>query len=120
MILLVDDEESIRTIGQQMLRRFGYLVLTAAEGETALNIYATYRDQIHLVMLDLMMPGMGGRKCLEGLLSINPQARVVIASGHTPDGPTRSAIEGRVRGFIGKPYRVGELLKVIRKVLDEN
>jgi two-component system cell cycle sensor histidine kinase/response regulator CckA len=120
IILLVDDEESIRTIGQQLLRRFGYVVFTAAEGETALEIYAHYGDRIHLVILDLMMPGMGGTKCLDGLLSINAQARVLIASGHTPEGPTRSAFEGRVKGFIGKPYRVKELLKVIREVLDEN
>ena len=83
-ILLVDDEESILKSGEEMLSRFGYNTLSAASGEVALELYRRRQEDIDLVILDLVMPGMAGNRCLEELLRINPEAQVIVASGHTP------------------------------------
>ncbi len=119
-ILLVDDEEPIRGLGTQILEEFGYTVLTAADGESALQLYSKKQKKIDLVILDLIMPGMGGKLCLLELLKINLEAKVAIASGYSPDGPTREILKNGAKGFISKPYDLRQMLKVIREVLDED
>ncbi len=118
-ILLVDDEEAIRSLGTQILAEFGYTVLTAADGESALQIYSKEQKKIDLVILDLIMPGMGGKLCLLELLKINLEAKVAIASGYSPDGPTREILKNGAKGFISKPYDLRQILKVVREVLDK-
>jgi CheY-like chemotaxis protein len=117
-ILLVEDEGFLLDLGKNMLERFGYRVLTADRGESAVEIYREKKDGISLVILDLIMPGMGGKKCLEELLGINPRAKVVIASGYSVNGPTEKDLAARARGFISKPYELSKMLKVVRQVLD--
>jgi len=117
-ILLVDDEAFLRDLGEQMLAKFGYTVFAAHDGESALELYRQKKEDFSLVILDLIMPGMGGRRCLEELLKINSQAKIVIASGYSVNGPTREALEAGARGFISKPYDVRKMLKVVREVLD--
>lgn len=118
-ILLVDDEESLRVLGEHMLKRFGYRVLTAFDGESALEIYRQKGRKIALVILDLIMPGMGGRKCLEDLLRIDPEARIIISSGYSINSSAGEALDAGALGFISKPYDIRQMLKVVRKVLDE-
>jgi len=118
-ILLVDDEEFVRDVAVQLLREFGYTVLTAANGEAALEIYRKEHGRIDLVILDLIMPGMGGMKCLGELLKINPQGRVLVASGYSAGGPAREAIDAGARGYLGKPYDIDKMLTVIREVLEK-
>jgi two-component system cell cycle sensor histidine kinase/response regulator CckA len=118
-ILLVDDEPFLRDLGELMLTKFGYRVLAAADGESALALYRKRQEAISLVILDLIMPGMGGGRCLEELLKIDPRVRVVISSGYSVNGPTKEALEAGARGFVGKPYEVRQMLKVVRAVLDE-
>jgi two-component system, cell cycle sensor histidine kinase and response regulator CckA len=117
-ILLVDDEEGIRNLGVQLLEMHGYSVLAAENGEEALAIYQKEKERIDLVILDLIMPGMGGRRCLEELLRLNPQVHVLIASGYSMNGPTRAVIEAGAKGFIRKPYDIRKMLQVVRKTLD--
>ncbi len=117
-ILLVDDEEFIRQLGVDVLGRAGYKVLTAADGESALELYSQSRSGIDLVILDLIMPGMGGSKCLEELLQHDPGARVLIASGYSPDGPTKGVLDTGAKGFVSKPYDARKLLDLVRKILD--
>jgi PAS domain S-box-containing protein len=119
-ILLVDDEESIRDIACQMLENFGYTILTAADGESALEVYRQARAKISLVVLDLIMPGMGGRRCLEELLKIDPEVRIAIASGYFPDGPTTEILKNGARGFVSKPYEIAQMLEEVRRVLDQD
>ncbi|UCF00532.1 MAG: PAS domain S-box protein [Deltaproteobacteria bacterium] len=119
-ILLVDDEEFILDLGKQIFARCGYTVLTALDGETALEFYRKEQGNIDLVILDLVMPGMSGRECLEGLRNINPRAKVVIASGYSDTGPMKEAIEAGAKSFISKPYEMKQLLQVAREVLDED
>ncbi len=73
-----------------------------------------------MVVLDLGMPGMGGHKCLKEILVINPRAKVVVASGYTTDGQDRQPLLAGAAAFVGKPYRMNELLETVREVLDKN
>lgn len=118
-ILLVDDEDLLRDIGKEILEQFGYAVITAPDGETALESYSQKSEEISLVILDFMMPGMGGKQCLEQLLAMAPDAKVVIASGYAVNGPTKAALEAGARGFIKKPFQLKQMLKVVREVLDQ-
>lgn len=117
-ILLVDDEENIRKPGREMLSDFGYTVITASDGESALEIYRKENQRVNLVILDLIMPGMGGTSCLQELIKINPLAKVIIASGYSISGAEKQLVEAKVKGFIRKPYNVREMLNLVREVLD--
>jgi two-component system, cell cycle sensor histidine kinase and response regulator CckA len=117
-VLLVDDEEFVRDLGKRILSKAGYKVLTAADGLDACILFKEKREEISLVILDLIMPGKGGRECLKELLEIDPQARVLIASGYSPDTSARGSIESGAKGFVDKPFRMKELLRQVRKVLD--
>jgi len=117
-LLLVDDDEVILELGGEMLSEFGYTVLTASDGENALSLYRENRMKIDLVVLDLIMPGMGGRKCLEELLKINPVAKVVIASGYSADVHVKEALGMGASDFIGKPYDINQMLNTVRCVLN--
>ncbi len=117
-ILLVEDEESVRRLGEQILSRFGYSVISAANGLQAVKAFARNRNTISLVILDLIMPDMGGRQCLREILNIDPSAKVLIASGYAADGEMDDAIMEGARASLRKPYEAVELLEMVRKVLD--
>ncbi len=116
-LLLVDDEEFVRDLGARVLRRAGYNVRTADNGKEALSLFEKESADISLVLLDLIMPGMGGKDCLKELLKIDPTARVLIASGYSADVATRECAELGARGFVAKPFRFKELLWQVRKDL---
>ena len=117
-IIIVDDEPDIIDIGQNTLEQFGYTVLTARNGEEAVEIYTRQGDRIDLVILDLGMPGMGGERCLRELLRMNPAAKVLIASGYAATQTVHSILEAGATGFMAKPYRLEDMLKKVREVLD--
>jgi PAS domain S-box-containing protein len=117
-ILLVDDDDSLRDLGRDILETCGYTALSAPDGKSALQIYQECGDRIDLVILDLIMPGMGGEQCLHKLLMINPAAKVVIASGYAWNGETEKTAHSGAKAFIQKPYDVRQMLQVVRDVLD--
>jgi two-component system, cell cycle sensor histidine kinase and response regulator CckA len=117
-ILLVDDEDVVRDFGELILREAGYEVLAARNGKEAVEIYRTERDRVALVILDLIMPEMGGKQCMTELLKIHPNARVLVASGYASAGTARDAIQLGARGFVNKPYDVSQMLKKVRMILD--
>lgn len=119
-ILIVDDEADIRDLASQILTRFGYTIMTAKSGEEALARHTEQNQPIDLTILDLSMPGMGGYRCLEKILRVNPMARILIASGYPMDASVIKTQKSGASGFIGKPYMVAELLKSVRDILDEN
>jgi len=122
-ILLVDDEENIRDIGQQLLEKFGYTVLTAPNAEEALAIYTKSQTPIHLVILDLVMPGMGGDKGIDVLLELDPAIKIVIVSGYGSSLHEKIETEKalpKTKGFIKKPFVLESMLYEVRRVLDEN
>jgi CheY-like chemotaxis protein len=118
-ILLVDDEEPVRDLGRQMLEIAGYRVLVASDGEEAVAIYIDRMEEVDLVILDLIMPGMGGKACLETLVRLNPRVKVLIASGYSVNGQPEEALRSGARGFVDKPYELRYLLSRVRGVLDE-
>ncbi len=117
-ILLVDDEDYLRDLGERMLAKFGYTVLIAPDGETGVQLFRENREHIALIILDLIMPGMGGKTCLEQILKEDPAARIIIASGHSVEGRTKEEIESKAAGFINKPFDLQKMLHVVRKTLD--
>jgi len=118
-ILLVDDEDMIRDLCSRILTKAGYNVITAFNGKEALELYRERRGKISLVILDLIMPEMGGKQCLQELLQIDASVRVIIASGYSARGPTKDALAAGARGFVNKPYDIRQVLEVVRSVLDD-
>ena len=117
-ILLVDDEDNIRNLGRRILSRRGYLVLLAATGEEAFEIYRADPSGIDLIILDLSMPGMGGAKCLRKLLQFNPRVKVIISSGYfKKDSGGETSIEGAA-AFMPKPFSMAVMLNTVREVLN--
>jgi len=117
-ILLVDDDEVIRYSSQKLLEKAGHTVLTASGGEEALEIYRQQAIKVDLVLLDLIMPGMGGVRCLQKLFEIDPLVRVIIISGYSPEEKTLQTGEAKACGYLRKPYTGKELLNSICGVLD--
>ena len=117
-LLLVDDEMHLLETGKEILEEYGYKTLLAQDGETALERYRQNMGKIDLTILDLIMPGMGGLKCLNELLAYDPAARVIVASGYSASIKAKEVRRLGARGFINKPYRIQDLLKTIRFVLD--
>ncbi|MBI4799034.1 MAG: response regulator [Desulfarculus sp.] len=118
-VLLVDDEEALRDLGAHTLRAQGYQVRTARNGEEALEIYRANPGAIDLVIMDLSMPGMGGRNCLKKILALNPQAKVVVISGYSARSQVKSALEAGAQGYLAKPFLRADLLGAVRKALDQ-
>ena len=118
-ILIVDDEESLRVMVGRILSRAGYTILTAGDGEEALDLFKREPEKISLVILDLMMPKMGGQKCLEEILRIDPKAKILITTGVSlGDEQTKMAIDSGAKGPLHKPYDNTKLLSVVRTLLD--
>ena len=118
-ILLVDDDQAVRDLGTNFLSRFGYNAITANDGKEALEIYQREGERISLVILDLSMPEMDGKKCLKGILRVNPNAKVIMASGYSDAGLGSGATAG-AKGFVQKPYDMRQLLTAIRDISDSD
>ena len=117
-ILLVDDEELIADLGKRILTQSGYRVLTANNGKEALQSYRQQKDEINLVILDMIMPMMGGKECLQELLKIDPYVKVLFASGYASGGRPRDATENGAKGFVSKPFNVQQLTRAVREAID--
>ena len=116
-ILLVDDEDGVRTVAARMLQQLGYQVLVAPSGPRALEIYPQERHRIDLVILDLLMPGMGGAETFQKLRGMDPGVRVLLSSGYSLDGEAQQAMAAGARGFIQKPYRLNALSRQVAEIL---
>jgi PAS domain S-box-containing protein len=118
-ILVVDDERLVRELAVNVLERWGFKALTAGDGEAALAVYQKHGAEIDLVLLDYMMPGLTGLQVLERLKEINPEVRAVFASGHVLDSERERMEAAGARGFVAKPYRAEELVRLLRQTLDD-
>ncbi len=117
-LLVVDDEPLIADLAKKLLERAGYSVVAAHNGRQALDIYTKERDRISLVILDLVMPEMGGRQCLEELLKIDPEVKVLIAGGFVVDDEAKAVLDSAAKGVVSKPFVMNTLLRSVREVLD--
>ncbi len=117
-ILVVDDEEQVRALTSTMLESFGYKVILACDGFEAVAKYKKNKQEIDLVILDIVMPGFGGMETFENLKKINPDIRVLLTSGYSRDGETNKALKEGASGFIQKPFRMETLSKIIFETIN--
>jgi two-component system cell cycle sensor histidine kinase/response regulator CckA len=116
-VLIVDDETIILEVGRQMLERLGYQVLTARSGAEGLDIFARRHRQIVLVILDLIMPEMGGGEVYDRLRLIDPDVRVLLSSGYSIDGQAEKILQRGCGGFVQKPFDLGVLSQAIQNIM---
>jgi len=117
-ILVVEDNIPVAELEQRFLASAGYTVILATNGREALDIYRRRKEEISLVILDLLMPEMSGRDCLMELVKIDPSVKVLIASGYSPEDKLHKEIRPLVKGFVQKPFAMAELVKEVRSGLD--
>lgn len=119
-ILLVDDEEMVLKVGQDMLRSIGYTVLTARGGKEAITVFEENNNRIALVILDMIMPDLGGGKTFEGLRAIKPGVRVLLSSGYSLDGEAARILNQGCKGFLQKPFSLHQLSQKVREILENS
>ncbi len=117
-VLAVDDDTFFRGLTEALLKKNGYNVITAEDGEDALFKFRTNLEEIHLVILDMMMPGKNGRETYEEIRKLSPGTRVLFASGYTKEHLDTAGMLGEGLDFINKPMTPREFLEKVREVLD--
>jgi two-component system cell cycle sensor histidine kinase/response regulator CckA len=117
-LLLVDDEDSVRLVAKRMLEQLGYHIVLASNGDEGLEIYQRERHRIDLVILDMIMPGMGGAEFYQKVKEIDPMVKVLLSSGYSLDGEAQKVVASGANGFIQKPYRIAAMSRKIAQILD--
>ena len=117
LVLVIDDEPSVRDITRQTLEAFGYRVLLASDGVEATSIYAVRGHEIDIVLTDMMMPLLDGPTTVQVLKRLNPNVRIIAASGQSADGMETKAAAAGVLDFLTKPYTAEAMLIALRQVL---
>jgi CheY-like chemotaxis protein len=118
LILIVDDEQSVRDLGRDILERYGYETLQANDGEEAIQVFKKNQDMIRLIIIDMIMPKLGGLETYLMLKGIDPAVKALLSTGYDHTERVQEILDSGVRGFLKKPYNVNELLSKIRSVLD--
>ena len=116
-VLLVDDEEVILDVSEKVLKVLGYKVLVARGGAEAIEIFKKHQHSIDLVLLDIIMPHMGGGEAYDRLKEISPDVKVLLSSGYSIDGEASKIMERGCNGFIQKPFDIMQLSQSIRTIL---
>jgi PAS domain S-box-containing protein len=114
-VLVVDDEPMVLAFVEEGLKKLGYQVLTAVDGQGACKVYSSHSHQIDMVLLDMVMPGITGLEACRRLRQINPNAKVILSSGYSSGEVVREARLAGAVGFIGKPYSLEELSAALRR-----
>jgi len=118
-VLVVDDEEMILEVGEEMLGAMGYKVLLAKGGREAVEIYKANKNDVDLVILDMIMPDMAGSEVYDTMKEINPNIKVLLSTGYSIEGQASEILDRGCDGFIQKPFGVKELSGKIREILDQ-
>ncbi|MGD9082029.1 MAG: PAS domain S-box protein [Desulfobacterales bacterium] len=118
-ILLVDDEEIVIDVGSQLLKKLGYNVIEAGNGKEAIQLFGEWRDKIDIVILDMIMPDIGGGEVYDRIKEIDPQVKVLLSSGYSIDGQATDILKRGCNSFIQKPFNMTTLSKKIREVLNK-
>ncbi len=119
VILVVDDEDRVLDVNREILEAVGYQVLVARNGNEAVEIYRARRDDIALVLLDLIMPGMNGFETYGVLKEMNPSIKVIIVSGFSAEGHVSELLRRGCRAFVRKPFEIEYLTEKIREVIQD-
>jgi CheY-like chemotaxis protein len=116
-VLLVDDQADAREVGSLMLERAGFQVVAASNGEEALELFRTHRSDVVCVLLDLTMPGMGGKEVHAALRTLSSDVPIVLCSGFPEDTAQELFEANELSGFLEKPFTSKSLLQSIRRTL---
>jgi PAS domain S-box-containing protein len=116
-ILLIDDEEMILKVGEELLQELGYDVLVAKSGQGAIKLYKKNTDKIDLVIMDMIMPGMGGGETFDLLKEINPDIKALLSSGYSINGQASEILKRGCDGFIQKPFNINQLSEKIQGII---
>ena len=116
-VLLVDDDETVRTVGKRMLERAGLAVLVASDGRMGLKMFGDRADDVDCVVLDLTMPHMGGEQAFHEMKKVRPDIPVILSSGYNEQAVTDRFVGSGLAGFIQKPYASAALLEKIAEVM---
>ncbi len=119
-ILMIDDDRAVLRICRENLERLGYVVEMAPSGEEGLQRYERNPSRFDLVILDMIMPGLSGADTYRRLKDLNPQIRVLLATGYSEDGQAREILDAGCKGFIQKPFKLDQLSIMIRELLDHD
>jgi CheY-like chemotaxis protein len=117
LILIIDDEAAIREITKETLKAYGYKTLTASDGAEGVSVFGKNKKMIQAVIIDIMMPVMDGTAAIPLLKGIDPDVRIIAASGLMTKGQVTPPQASEVQGFLTKPYTAESLLKTLRTVL---
>jgi DNA-binding NtrC family response regulator len=117
-VLLVEDEETVRDLAAETLQQNGYQVLPAANAEEALAVCESYQEPIHLLLTDVVMPGMSGRQLAEKLCSRFPDLKVLYMSGYAENAISHHGVLDPGIAFLAKPFPINTLVNRVRQVLD--
>ncbi|MCG2776893.1 MAG: response regulator [Desulfobacterales bacterium] len=116
-VFLIDDDDMIADVSELILKNSGYDVVIAKSGKEAIEVYKENHSRIDMVILDMILPDMGGGDAYDRLKEINPEIKVLLASGYDIDYQGRDIMERGCDGFIQKPFNMNELLEKIRGIL---
>ena len=117
-VLIVDDEADVLKICTSVLENIGYRVLSAKDGQEAIKLYRNNKDEIDIVLLDMIMPNMSGGELYDRLKEINPEVKVLLSSGYSIDGEATEILNRGCDGFIQKPFDIKKLSAKISKILN--
>lgn len=118
LILVIDDEDTIRNLAREILEKNGYRTLLASDGEEGVELYKTYREEIKLVIVDMIMPKLGGLETFQGLKATDKSVKALLSTGYNHSERVQEILDSGVRGFIKKPYNMNELLLQVRRTID--
>lgn len=116
-ILVVDDEEVVRKLACEMLRRAGYDVVTAAGATEAVTWYRAHPHETDLVIIDMVMPGKDGQECFKALKAIDPDVRAILSTGYGLDGHAQDTLDAGMVGYVQKPYHMQDLVTAVADAL---
>lgn len=119
-VLLVDDEKAITEVGQKLLEALGYSVFLAKNGKEAIETYENNESKIDIVILDMIMPEMGGAETYDRLKEIDPEIKVLLSSGYSIDGLAKTILAKGCNGFMQKPFGLKDLSTALRDILEAN
>ena len=119
-ILLVDDEALVIDVGVQLLGKLGYTVIEAKSGRDAIRIFKEQNHTIDMLILDMVMPNMGGGEVFDQIKRIDPKVKVLLSSGYSVNGQATEILKRGCEGFIQKPFNMEDLSKKIREVLNRS
>ena len=116
-ILIIEDEEMVRDVAINALKTFGYITMEACDGEMGINIYKKNHMYIDIVLLDIIMPKLSGTETFKQIRRINPDAKIIVTSGHITSQDQKKMFAGAA-AYLDKPYQIMQLKKVVESVLD--